>query len=228
MTLQPTLAAWGQRPNMLEQVALFSGLDTDALEEIEHVAVRKSYRRNTVIIEQGDDANTLLLLIKGRVKVFLIGEDGREMIFRESGPGSHIGELALLAGGRRSASVQTLEDSDFLVLTRESFNRIITTRPEIALTLLHDLARRTCDLSDEMGAMALLDVYGRIRKLIQSMAEPQDGRMLTGRLTHQDIADRVGSSREMVSKILKDLKAGGYIDIDKKRIEVLRPLPERW
>ena len=228
MSLQPTLAAWSQRPNMLEQVALFSGLDADALDEIEHVAARKSYRKNTVIIEQGDDANTLLLLIKGRVKVFLIGEDGREMIFRESGPGSHIGELALLAGGKRSASVQTLEDSDFLVLTRESFNRIISTRPAIALTLLHDLARRTCDLSDEMGAMALLDVYGRVRKLIHSQAERHEGRLLTGRLTHQDIADRVGSSREMVSKILKDLKAGGYIAVDQKRIEVLRPLPEHW
>ena len=213
---------------MLEKVPLFSALDGAAIDEIERVAVRKSYRRNTIIIEQGDDASTLFLLIEGRVKVFLVGDDGREMVFGERGPGSYVGELALLAGGKRSASVQTLEDSDFLVLTRDSFNQIVTSQPSIALSLLRDLAKRTCDLSDEMGAMALLDVYGRIRKLIQSHAVEQDGRLITERLTHQDIADRVGSSREMVSKILKDLRSGGYIEIDKKRIEVLRPLPERW
>lgn len=213
---------------MLEKVPLFSALDGDAIDEIERVAVRKSYRRNTIIIEQGDDASTLFLLIEGRVKVFLVGDDGREMVFGERGPGSYVGELALLAGGKRSASVQTLEDSDFLVLTRDSFNQIVTSQPSIALSLLRDLAKRTCDLSDEMGALALLDVYGRIRKLIQSHAVEQDGRLITERLTHQDIADRVGSSREMVSKILKDLRSGGYIEIDKKRIEVLRPLPERW
>jgi CRP/FNR family cyclic AMP-dependent transcriptional regulator len=213
---------------VLEKVPLFSSLEADALDEIERMAVRKSYRKNTIIIEQGDDASTLFLLIKGRVKVFLVGDDGREMVFGERGPGSHIGELALLAGGKRSASVQTLEDSDFLVLTRESFHRIVTSQPTIALSLLRDLAQRTCDLSDEMGALALLDVYGRIRKLINSQVSEEGGRQITTRLTHQDIADRVGSSREMVSKILKDLRAGGYIEIDKKRIEVLKPLPERW
>lgn len=213
---------------MLEKVPLFSALDAGDLEKIDRIAARKSYRRNTIIIEQGDDANTLFLLIRGRVKVFLVGDDGREMVFGERGPGSYVGELALLAGGKRSASVQTMEDSDFLVLTRESFNQIVTSQPSIALSLLRDLAQRTCDLSDEMGALALLDVYGRIRKLIQNHAVDEGGRLITERLTHQDIADRVGSSREMVSKILKDLKAGGYIEIDKKRIEVLRPLPERW
>lgn len=213
---------------MLEKVPLFAALDTDALNDIEHVTVRKGYRRNTIIIEQGDDASTLFLLIKGRVKVFLVGDDGREMVFGERGPGSYIGELALLAGGKRSASVQTLEDSDFLVLTRDSFDQIVTSQPSIALALLRDLAKRTCDLSDEMGALALLDVYGRIRKLINGHAKDEAGQMLTERLTHQDIADRVGSSREMVSKILKDLRAGGYIEIDKKRIAVLKPLPEHW
>jgi CRP/FNR family cyclic AMP-dependent transcriptional regulator len=167
-------------------------------------------------------------LIKGRVKVFLVGDDGHEIVFGERGPGSYVGELALLGGGKRSASVQTLENSEFLTLTRESFDRIICSQPSIALSLLRDLARRTCDLSDEMGAMALLDVYGRIRKLIQTHAREEEGVLVTERLTHQDIADRVGSSREMVSKILKDLKLGGYIEIDKKRIFILKALPEKW
>lgn len=215
-------------PAVLEQVPLFSGLDSADLEAIERQAVRKRYRRNTVIIEQGDEAHTLYFMIDGRVKIFAVGDDGKEVVFGEKGAGSYVGELGLLAGGTRSASVQTLEDSEFLVLTQDSFNRIIAAHSEIALVLLRDLAKRACELSDDVSAFALLDVYGRIVKLLNSSAVEENGRRITGRLTHQDIADRVGSSREMVSKILKDLKVGGYVEIDQKRIVLLRTLPEHW
>ena len=94
--------------------------------------------------------------------------------------------------------------------------------------LVFNIAEGIAGFGREAQVPALLDVYGRIRKLLGTHAKTEDGKLLTERLTHQDIADRVGSSREMVSKILKDLKMGGYIDIDKKRIEVLKPLPERW
>jgi len=213
---------------MLEQVPLFSGLETSDLNAIEKQAVYRRYRRNTVIIEHGDDANTLYFLISGRVKIFIVGDDGKEVVFSEKGPGSYIGELGLLAEGTRSASVQTQKDSEFLVLTKDSFNRIISNHQEIALTLLRDLARRVCSLSDDVSAFALLDVYGRIVKLFESSAVEENGLKITGRLTHQDIADRVGASREMVSKILKDLRVGGYISIENKRIVLLRPLPVSW
>jgi len=213
---------------MLEQVPLFSGLETSDLNAIEKQAVYRRYRRNTVIIEHGDDANTLYFLISGRVKIFIVGDDGKEVVFSEKGPGSYIGELGLLAEGTRSASVQTQKDSEFLVLTKDSFNRIISNHQEIALTLLRDLARRDCSLSDDVSAFALLDVYGRIVKLFESSAVEENGLKITGRLTHQDIADRVGASREMVSKILKDLRVGGYISIENKRIVLLRPLPVSW
>jgi CRP/FNR family cyclic AMP-dependent transcriptional regulator len=213
---------------VLEKVPLFAGLEAGELLAIERQAARRRYRRNTIIIEHGDDAATLFLLISGRVKVFNVGTDGKEIVFGERGPGSCIGELALLTGGQRSASVQTIEDSEFLILTQDAFNQIIVEHPKIALRLLRDLAKRICELSDDLSDLALLDVYGRIAKLIQSTAIAENGRLITNRLTHQDIADRVGSSREMVSKILKDLKLGGYIEIEKKRIVILRPLPERW
>lgn len=213
---------------MLEQVPLFSGLDASDLEAIAHQAVRKRFRRNTIIIEHGDDANTLYFLVNGRVKIFAVADNGKEIVFGEKGPGSYVGELGLLAEGKRSASVQTLEDSEFLVLTKDWFNRIISDHPQIALIMLRDLARRACDLSNDLSAIALLDVYGRIVKLFESSAVEEDGFLITGRLTHQDIADRVGSSREMVSKILKDLRVGGYIAVEKKRIVLLRPLPASW
>ncbi len=213
---------------VLEQVPLFSGLEAGDLEAIARQAVHKRYRRNTIIMEHGDDANTLYFLVTGRVKIFVVGEDGKEIVFGNKGPGSYVGELGLLAEGKRSASVQTLEDSEFWVLTKDSFNRIISDHPEIASRLLRDLARRACDLSDECSAFALLDVYGRIAKLLESSASEEKGLLITDRLTHQDIADRVGSSREMVSKILKDLRVGGYIAVENKRIVLLRPLPGNW
>jgi len=213
---------------MLEQIPLFSGLETSELNAIERQAVYRRYRRNTVIIEHGDDANTLYFLISGRVKIFIVGDDGKEVVFSEKGPGSYVGELGLLAEGTRSASVQTQEDSEFLVLTKDSFNRIISNHQEIALPLLRDLALRVCGLSDDVSAFALLDVYGRIVKLFESSAVEENGLKITGRLTHQDIADRVGASREMVSKILKDLRVGGYISVENKRILLLRTLPVSW
>lgn len=213
---------------MLEQVPLFSGLDAEGLAMVERRAVRKRYRRNTVIIERGDEANQLFLVIEGRVKVYIVGGDGKEVVFGERGPGSYVGEFALLTGDTRSASVETIEDSELLVLSRRAFDDIIGQYPQIARVLLRDLARRACALSEDVIGFALLDVYGRIAKLLQKKAAEEGGRRVTGRLTHQDIADRVGASREMVSKILKDLRTGGYIAVEKKRIVLLRDLPERW
>lgn len=213
---------------MLEQVPLFSRLSDNEISEIERQAVRKRYRARTVIIEHGDDASNLYFLVKGRVKVFIIGEDDREVVLGEKGPGGYVGELALLVEGKRTASVATLEDSDFLVLTRHSFDRFLQARPGIALALVRDLAKKVQVLSDDLSDFALLDVYGRIVKLLKRSAVEEEGQMITGPLTHQDIANRVASSREMVSKILKDLRVGGYIEVVKKRIILREDLPPRW
>ena len=214
---------------MLEKVSIFSGLNARALKAIERIAVCKRYRRNTIIMEYGDDANTLYFLINGLVKIFFVSEDGKEIVFGEKGPGSYVGELGLLAGSKRTASVQTLEDSEFLVLTRESFERILSEHQDLALILLRDLARKVCEVTENISAFALLDVYGRIVKLFNASSEErQDGLHVVSRLTQQDIADRVGSSREMVTKILKDLKIGGYISVEQRRFVLLKPLPKNW
>lgn len=213
---------------MLEKIPLFSGLSEEELDQIERQALRKRYRARTVIIEQGDEANNLYFLIDGRVKIFVVGKDGKEIVFSEKGPGGYVGELALLGEGRRTASVQTLDDCQFLVLTRHAFEGLLEARPDIALTLLRDLATKVRNLSDNLSDFALLDVYGRIAKLLKSSAVQEGDQLITGPFTHQGIADRVAASREMVSKILKDLRAGGYIEIVKKRIILMRELPPRW
>jgi CRP/FNR family cyclic AMP-dependent transcriptional regulator len=214
--------------DMLSKVPLFSGLSPEELETIERHAVTKRYRKNTVIIEKGDEANSLYLVLEGRVKVYVADADGKEIILNEQGPWDHIGELALLGDSQRTASVVTLEDSNFLVLTKRSFQQCLTDHPGIALNLIGHLANRVRQLTEEVTDLALLDVYGRVAKTLTESATEQDGRLVTARLTHQEIADRVGSSREMVSKILKDLRTGGYVTVEGKQYVINRKLPDRW
>lgn len=213
---------------MLERVPLFEGLSAGDLTTIEQHAVRKAYRKNTVIIERGDEANTLFLLTEGRVKTYISNDAGKEITLNELGPGTQLGELALLADIPRTASIMTLEDSVFLVLTKRSFLQCLSDHPGIAFNLIRLLVQRTSALTDAVGDLALSDVYGRIAKVLNSSASDEGGQHITQPFTHQQIADRVGASREMVSKILKDLRTGGYLETDGKRFVLQKKLPARW
>lgn len=213
---------------MLEKVPLFEGLTSEELITIEQHTVLKPYRKNTVLIELGDEANTLFVITDGRVKTYIADEEGREIVLNELGPGAHFGELALLADIPRTASVMTTEDSKCLVLTKRSFMHCLSDHPSIAFNLIHSLVMRTRALTESVRDLALSDVYGRIRKVLSESAQEEDGQLITPAFTHQQIADRVGSSREMVSKILKDLKTGGYLTTLGKRFLLQKKLPVKW
>ncbi|MCB1922754.1 MAG: Crp/Fnr family transcriptional regulator [Gammaproteobacteria bacterium] len=213
---------------MLNNVYLFDGLSDEERATIERHAVLKHYRKNTVIIERGDDANALYIMQSGRAKAYVANEKGREVVLSEQEPGAVLGELALLGEIPRTASVMTLEDSDFLVLSKRSFDECIKEHPHIAFNLIRALARQVDALTASITDFALLDVYGRIAKVLTESAVEEGERVITPKLTHQQIADRVGASREMVSKILKDLRAGGYIDVESKRYVIQRRLPANW
>lgn len=213
---------------MLENVPLFEGLTPEELKTIEQHTVKKPYRKNTVLIERGDEANTLFVLTDGKVKTYIADEEGREIVLNELGPGVHLGELALLADIPRTASVMTTEDSSFLVLTKRSFMQCLSDHPSIAFNLIRSLVMRTRALTESVGDLALRDVYGRIAKVLSESMQEEDGQLITPPFTHQQIADRVGSSREMVSKILKDLKIGGYLTTVGKRFVLEKKLPAKW
>jgi len=190
---------------------------------------RKHYQKRTVIIEKGDESSTLYVLASGRAKVYIADDAGKEVVLRELGPGDHFGELALLGDSPRTASVMSLTDCEVLVLTGPVFKEFLAHHPEVALQLICHLARQVADLTDTASDMALLTVYGRVAKLLAEHAEEDEvGRLITAPLTQQGIADRVGCSREMVSRILGDLKTGGYISSEGKRFVLERKLPERW
>jgi len=214
---------------MLENVPLFSGLSGAALIEIEQHSMVKSYKKNAIVINQDDETYSLYVILSGSVKVYISGEDGREAVLNHQSAGDYFGDLALIDKQPRVASVMTTEASRFLVISREDFMVCLSKNPEIAINLIKPMTSRMRMLAKNVSSLALLDVYGRVARVLLEQADQQeDGEMLTEKMTQQEIADMVGASRAMVSRILKDLKAGGYISVDKKRITIHQKLPSRW
>jgi CRP/FNR family cyclic AMP-dependent transcriptional regulator len=193
-----------------------------------HGTIRR-FGRNVILIQEGDQGDSVFVILSGGVKVFVDGEDGREFTLGIYGPGEYIGEMSL-DGGPRSASVITTAPTVCSVVTRAALTEFLRDNPEFAFDLLGRVIRRARLATDNVRSLALLDVYGRIVRLLQS--ESTAGRGTIGsqvpRLSHQEIANRIGCSREMVSRILKDLTKGGYVSVSKESITLLRALPSAW
>jgi CRP/FNR family cyclic AMP-dependent transcriptional regulator len=191
--------------------------------------VVRRYRKGTVLIEEGDVGDTLYIVLSGRVRVFSGGESGREVTHGTYGRGEYVGEMSL-DGGPRSATVVTTEASTCAVVTRAILQRYIGDNPSFAFELLSKVIRRARAATLSTKQLALNDVYGRLVALFNELSVPQpDGsRLVAERLTHQDAANRLGCSREMVSRLMKDLERGGYVAQRQGRISVLGRLPARW
>ena len=214
---------------MLENIAIFSGLNEAERKILEQHMVKRTFQKNTVVINEGDEANSLFIIIEGSVKVFLSNEEGKEIIINTQGPGEHFGELALLDNEPRSASVMTLVKSTIGVISKADFQSVLARHPELALKLLTEMTRRIRLLSDNVKTLALMDVYGRVAKTLLSLAEQVDGvTVIRDRPTQQDIANRIGASREMVARILKDLVTGHYISIDGRQLTINEKLPAAY
>lgn len=214
---------------ILRNVPIFNNLSDDELEAVKNCAVTRNFPKNSIIINEGDSSDSLYIIINGRVTVYLSDENGKEVILNSQGEGDYFGELALVDDDKRSASVVTTEKSTFLVISKTDFKKVLSLHPELAFNLIRGLTRRVRHLTDNVRSLALLDVYGRVAKTLLSLAtENGDELVIDMKLTQQDIANRVGASREMVAKILKDLSTGGYITIDHKRITINERLPSHY
>lgn len=203
-------------------------LREEELRALSREGVARAFPKQTVIVSEGDETDSLYIILSGRVKVFLSDQEGREIVLGTQGPGEYFGEM-VLDGGPRSASVMTLEASRFAVIPKNKFRDFVLSHPGFSLHLIEKLIRRTRALTESVKSLALMDVYGRVARLLLALAVPEDGRfVIEERLTQQDIASRVGASREMISRILKDLSIGGYITVDKKRITINKTPPRHW
>lgn len=189
----------------------------------------KRYRKGHRLIEEGDLGDTLFILVVGRVRVFSEGSRGRELTHGLYGPGECVGELSL-DGGRRSASVEAIEDIVVVLITRRTLLGYITDCPEFALDLIAKVIHRARVATSASKRMALSDVYERLTGLLQELAVPlEDGQRLIGaRPTHKEVARQLGCSREMISRLTKDLERGGYLTTAGNGWVINRPLPSHW
>lgn len=189
----------------------------------------RRYRKGTLLIQEGDPGDTLFLIVSGKLRAFSTGERDREITYGTYGPGEYIGEMSL-DGGLRSASVITLETSECAVLTRRTLEQYIAAKPEFAFELLAKVIRRARAATLNAKQLALNDVYERLVLLLKSMTvEESDGvRVIRDRLTHQEMANRLGCSREMVSRLMKGLAEGGYVVRFETGWTVMPTLPRRW
>jgi CRP/FNR family cyclic AMP-dependent transcriptional regulator len=187
----------------------------------------RRYRKGTLLIQEGDQGDTLYLIARGRLRAFSAGDNGREITYGVYGPGEYLGEMSL-DGGPRSASVETLEASECVVVTRRTLLDHIARHPDFALELLAKVIRRARAATLSARQLALNDVYGRLRALLDELAGPPDAqgvRVVGERLSHRELAERLGCSREMVSRVMKDLERGGYWVPPG---QLMGPLPPRW
>lgn len=207
---------------------IFAGISDAGLESLAAMAVSHHYAKNTIIVSEGDRSDTLFLILAGRVKIFVSDDSNRELVLGTQGAGEYFGEM-ILDDGTRSGSVMTLEPCHMAILTRESFRRFLAANPDAAIEVIRNLIRRCRALTENAKDLALLDVYGRLAKLLLSLAREEDGRLvITEKLTKQGIGERIGASREMVSRIFKDLTAGGYLRVEGSKLVILRKPPANY
>ena len=213
------MAAKGQRSYTLSDADLMAvGLH----------GITRAYPKNTIIVSEGDKTDSLYIILEGSIKAFVSDGEGHDMVLSTQGPGEYFGEM-VLDEGPRSASIMTLEPARFLVVPKSDFREFVARNPAFALSLIEKLIGRARALTASVKSLALMDVYGRVARLLVELAEDSGGQLaIPQRLTQQEIASRIGASREMVSRILKDLSTGGYLTQSRSGIVLHRKPPEHW
>ena len=206
----------------------FLGLSEQDLSALSQRAVTRAYPKHTIILNEGDETDSLYIILSGRVKVFLANEEGKEIILDTQGPGEYFGEM-VLDEGPRSASVMTLEPCRFQLVPKNDIKALLESHHEFAAHLVNKLIYRIRVLTEHVKSLALQDVYGRFAKLLQELAVQQDGKLvIPEKPSQQEMASRIGASREMINRILKDLATRGYLSVEGQCIVILKPLPADW
>ena len=192
---------------LLKTIPLFEDLATDNLEVLASSKMSRRFQRNVIVLHEGDHSNALYIIDSGQVKVSRINEEGKEVVLCILSEGDHFGEMSLIDDQPRSASIITKANCEFSLIRKQDFELVLSANPKLALSVMRSLCHRLRLADRSIESLALMDVYGRIARLLLDSASEQDGKMVVkGKLTHKDIAQMVGSSREMVSRIFKRSK----------------------
>ncbi len=197
---------------LLRNVPLFALLSEDQLAVLSTVVNRRNTRRGATIIAAGDVTDSLYIVISGKLKVAIRDKTGREVILAILGPGEHFGEMLPIDDGARSANVISLEPCELLALSSRDFKKCLAENFDTVMTVMRCLVRRLRQADRKISSLALMDVYGRVARQLLDMSESIDGQqVVTQKIVKHDMARMIGASREMVSRVMKDLEAGGVI-----------------
>jgi len=199
--------------DLIRRVPLFSLLTTDQAQSIADSVVKRRFKRGELIVEQGTKSNALFILLNGRARVLTADNRGREVILAVLQPGDYVGEMSLIDNEPHSATVRAEVQTDMLVLGRNEFSRCLPDSSSLSYAILRGLVARLRNADRQIESLALLDVYGRVARTLLDMSEEEKGiKIIRGKVSRQDMAKVVGASREMVSRVMKDLEDKGVIE----------------
>jgi len=208
--------------DLLRRVPLFASLTSSQSASIADAIIKKRFKRAEVIVEQGKKSNALYIILTGRVKVLIPDEQGREVILAVMGPNDFFGEMGLPDDLPRPASVETLEACQMLRFSKSGFITCLKDNFDLAMIILRNLVKRLREADRKIESLALIDVYGRVARLLLDQAEEIDGMWIVRSAPpKQEIARMIGASREMVSRVVKDLQQRGYIRAEKRKVYLL-------
>ncbi len=199
--------------DLIRRVPLFSMLTADQARAVADGVVKRRYRRGELVVEQGKKSNALFILLNGRARVLTADSRGREVILAVLQSGDYVGEMSLIDNQPHSATVRCEVQTDMLILGRTEFARCLPENSSLSYAIMRGLVHRLRSADRQIESLALLDVYGRVARTLLDMAEPVDGqRIIRSKVSRQDMAKVVGASREMVSRVMKDLEERGVIE----------------
>ncbi len=216
---------------ILRKINIFSDLRDREVDKLLEIVEQKNFIKDSIILTQDDLGDALFIIVSGKVKVALLGEEGKEITLSTLKEGDFFGEMSLLDGEPRSASVIALEDSSLLIMRQDEFLNQIRKSPKIALKIMVEMSKRLRRADEKIGSLALLDVYGRVARVLLQLSKSEEegtkkGMIIKKRPTHQEIANMVGISRETVSRVLSDFSKEGYITIEGKEIVIHKDLSQ--
>lgn len=204
--------------------SLLASLKKNELEVLLRNAQKKSYGKNAIVIDEGDRSDSAYFINSGKVKIFLSDKNGKEIVLCILQAGEYFGEMSLIDKEERSAAAMTMEDTELTIISQRNFRDCLRTNPEIAEHIMLGLVTRLREANKKISSLALMDVNERVENLLQELAKERDGALvIDDKPTHQHIANSVGASREMISRILKNMTASGHIEVSGKQLFIRRP-----
>jgi CRP/FNR family cyclic AMP-dependent transcriptional regulator len=210
---KPMRSAMPVSTTALRTLPIFETLAQDRLDEIARYSRLQRVARNTVVVHAGDETDDIFVVLTGALKVQMSDQEGREVILSQLGHGDMFGEMGAIDDHPRSATVVTTKPCDLVVIAKDDFKRCLATNFDVALYIIRSLVKRLRQADRKIESLALVDVFGRVARLLMDMSEEKDGRrVVTRRITRQDIAKTIGASREMVSRVMRDLQQQSLIE----------------